>query len=278
MAFWPSWLAPWRWPSISRRGLPQVALAVDDAIWVANLHQYPFLRQGLVADDQRLRQLVMAFLDQKEFAGVQGLVVTDAMAVAIASQACLPLLHLTTDTAHSARQALHWYADFVTIVLHPGDMLARRVTQDAAGVTHVYHEPLQGEAMEGGPVTLSWQTVAEAGQGMPAGMNLVIHEFAHKLDMRNGVANGCPPMRSTDQRRWMQVMTLAFERFGEQLVRAERFGEPAPWLDAYAATSPAEFFAVACEAYFVNPTRFAQEHPDVAALFDRFFKPAGHTL
>ncbi len=230
-----------------------------------------------MADDQRLRQLVLAFLDQKEFAGAQGLVVTDAMAVAIASQACLPLLHLATDPADSIERALDCYDDFVTVVLHPGDMVARRITQDPAGVMHAYQEPLQGEAMEGGPVTLSWQTVAKAGQDISAGVNLVIHEFAHKLDMRNGTANGCPPMRSTLQKQWMQVMTTAFEHFGERVIRAERFGEPAPWLDGYAATSPAEFFAVACEAYFVNPTRFAAEHPDIATLFERFFKPGHQT-
>ncbi len=71
----------------------------------------------------------MAFLDQKEFAGAQGLVVTDAMAVAIASQACLPLLHLATDPADSIERALDCYDDFVTIVLHPGDMVARRITK-----------------------------------------------------------------------------------------------------------------------------------------------------
>jgi MtfA peptidase len=259
------------------RGLSRPSLQADDALWLENLRQYPFLHQPAAADDERLRQLVMAFLDRKEFTGAHGLVVTDAMAVAIASQACLPLLHLASETTQPAERALDWYDDFVTIVLHPGDMVARRIAQDPAGVVHAYYEPLQGEAMEGGPVTLSWQAVAVAGQNMGEGMNLVIHEFAHKMDMRNGLANGCPPMRSTDQQQWMQVMRAAFERFGEQVIRADRFGEPAPWLDSYAATAPAEFFAVACEAYFVNPARFAQEHPDIAVLFDRFFKPANQT-
>ena len=273
MAFWPNWLAQWRWPLFARGDSTRATLKADEPIWLENLRLYPFLRQALAADDQRLRQLVAAFLNRKEFTGAQGLVVTDAMAVAVASQACLPLLHMAADAAGSADQALDWYDDFVTIVLHPGDMLARRVTQGPDGVIHAYQEPLRGEAMEGGPVTLSWQAVAEAGQDIPAGNNLVIHEFAHKLDMRNGVANGCPPMRSADQRRWMTVMTTAFGRFEEQVIRAERFGEPAPWLDSYAATSASEFFAVACEAYFVNPARFGQEQPELARLFDHFFAP-----
>jgi MtfA peptidase len=276
VAFWPTWFSQSRWRWLNRGRLPVTTLNAIDALWQDNLRHYPFLRQPFEADDQRLRQLVVAFLARKEFTGTHGLVVTDAMAIAIASQACLPLLHLATKSAGPADQALDWYGDFVTIVVHPGDMLARRVSQDPSGVMHAYLEPLQGEAMEGGPVTLSWQAVAKAGLDMPAGMNLVIHEFAHKLDMRNGTANGCPPMRSVDQKQWVLVMTTAFERFCERVIRAERFGEPAPWLDRYAATSPAEFFAVACEAYFVNPTRFADEHPDIEKLFDRFFKPESH--
>ena len=286
VSFWPTWLAPWRWSRWSPWsrwsrfggfGSLEVKLPAADPRWQENLCQFPFLRQPTIAGDERLRQLVLAFLARKEFTGAHGLVVTDAVALAIASQACLPLLHMAPETGALPGKVLDAYDDFVTIVVHPGDMLARRVDRDPAGVVHAYNEPMRGEAMEGGPITLSWQAVAEAGQEAHDGLNLVIHEFAHKLDMRNGVANGCPPMRSADQQHWMRVMNAAFERFGEQVIRAERFGEPAPWMDAYAASSPAEFFAVGCEAYFVNPTRFGQEHPDITALFDHFFSPDRRT-
>ncbi|SFC10693.1 hypothetical protein SAMN05216344_10939 [Polaromonas sp. OV174] len=237
--------------------------AIPEALWQTTLAHYPFLANRPAADLLRLRSLSSEFLAHKEFSGAHGLVVSDAMAVAIAAQACLPILQL----------GLRWYDDFKGIVVHPGAMLARRKSTDHAGVVHHYNEALLGEAMQGGPVTLSWQDVAAAGDTAARGHNVVIHEFIHKIDMRDGAADGCPPLPSrAAHAAWRAVMLPAYEAFCEQVAMAERFGGEAPWLDAYGATAPAEFFAVACEAYFVNRERFHQDFADVTALFDQFFK------
>lgn len=236
---------------------------IPEALWGTTLRQYPFLAQRSAADRVHLRGLVSQFLAEKEFTGAHALSVTDEMAVAIAAQACLPVLHL----------GLRWYDDFKGIVVHPGAMLARRETTDQAGVVHRYSEALLGEAMHGGPVTLSWQDVAAAGDSAEQGHNVVIHEFIHKIDMRDGAADGCPPLPSrAAHAAWHDVMQPAYDRFCEQVAMASRFGGEAPWLDAYGATAPAEFFAVACEAYFVNRARFTQDFPILTALFDQFFK------
>ena len=236
---------------------------IPDDLWQATLHHYPFLAQLPEAERQQLRSLVSRFLRRKEFTGAHELAVTDAMAVAIAAQACLPVLHI----------GLGWYDDFTGIVVHPGAMLARREVTDAAGVVHRYREALLGEAMHGGPVTLSWQDVAASGRSAEHGHNVVIHEFVHKIDMKDGTANGCPPLPSrADQAAWHDTMHAAYDHFCEQVAMAERFGAATPWLDAYGATAPAEFFAVACEAYFVNRERFTQEFSTLTPLFDRFFQ------
>jgi Mlc titration factor MtfA (ptsG expression regulator) len=237
---------------------------IPDALWQKTLQHYPFLARRPAPELAQLRSLVGQFLQQKEFTGVHGLTVTDEMAVAIAAQACVPVLHL----------GLHWYGDFTSIVVHPGAMLARRQIVDAAGVVHHYREALLGEAMQGGPVTLSWQDVAAAGEMAAHGHNVVIHEFIHKIDMHDGAADGCPilPSRAAHA-AWHDTMQSAYDNFCEQIAMAERFGGHRPWLDAYGATAPAEFFAVACEAYFVNRERFTQEFPALTPLFDRFFKP-----
>ena len=188
------------------------------------------------------------------------------MALAIAAQAVLPVLHLGLD----------WYDDFVGIVVHPDEVLARRTTTDEHGVVHHYDEVLAGEAMEGGPVMLSWRDVESAGSSAEQGYNVVIHEFIHKIDMRDGTPDGCPPLPTrAAQQAWRSVMKAEYDAFREKVIIAERFGGESPWLDPYGAESIDEFFAVACEAYFVNRARFESEFGNLVPLLDSFFLPIG---
>lgn len=249
---------------------------IPDALWDATLHHYPFLRQSNGADTLRLRSLCAAFLAHKEFHGAGGLRITDAMALAIAAQACLPILYI-----RAPFEGLQWYRDFSGVVVHPAAMVARREAVDDIGVVHHYDEVLSGEAMEDGPVTLSWEDVEASGTTAEQGYNVVVHEFAHKLDIRNGGADGCPPLPrgfmqqspARAQRHWRDTLQTSYDAFCDQLSIAERFGGTAPWLDPYATQSIDEFFAVACEAYFVNPAAFARELPALMPLFDAFFRP-----
>lgn len=250
------------------RALP----AIPDAAWRATLLRYPFLGQHHEAEVERLRLLAAEFLRDKEFHGAHGFVITDEVALSIAAQAVLPLLHL--------RGGLNWYDDFVGVVVHPAEVVAPRKVMDEAGVVHEYEEVVAGEAMEQGPVMLSWQDVLASSVTTDDGYNVVIHEFAHKIDLRDGAADGRPPLPpgfgGTEGPRaakaaWMAVMQPAYESFREKTIVAERFGGEAPWLDDYGAESISEFFAVACEAYFVNRMQFAQEEPALLQLFDEFF-------
>lgn len=240
----------------------KAARDIPDALWGATLAQYPFLTQRPTEEVMRLRTLSGGFLASKEFHGAQGFAITDAVALAIAAQAVLPVLHL----------GLSWYDDFVGIVVHPGEVVARREVTDDAGVVHRWAEVLSGEAMDGGPVMLSWPDVANSGHSAAQGYNVVIHEFAHKLDMRDGVADGCPPLPHAAARAaWQAAMAQAYAEFREQVIIAERFGGERPWLDAYGAQSIDEFFAVASEAYFVNRVQFEAAFAHLIPHFDDFY-------
>ena len=244
--------------------LRRPARTVPEALWQTVLAHYPFLADRPPAQQQRLRALASEFLARKQFTGARGFVITDEVALAIAAQAVLPVLHLGLD----------WYDDFVGIVVHRNEVLARRVVTDEAGVVHHYTEVLSGEAMDGGPVMLSWHDVEGAGASAQRGYNVVIHEFVHKIDMRDGAADGCPPLPTARAHEvWRAVMQAEYDSFREKVIMAERFGGPPPWLDAYGAQSPGEFFAVACEAYFVNRERFAADFAPLVPLFDGFFAP-----
>jgi len=251
---------------LERLRLQAAAPTIPEPLWQATLARFPFLGKNAGEDTPRLRGLTERFLAHKEFSGAQGLEITDEVAVTIAAQACLPVLYLGLD----------WYDDFKGIVVHPGAMRARRQSVDPAGVVHTFTEDLSGEAMESGPVTLSWADVAATdadGSAPKAGYNIVIHEFVHKMDMRSGQADGCPPLPTRALRaRWPQVMQQSYDKFRDHVSMAERFGAPAPWLDAYGATSPAEFFAVASEAFFMNRERLAQDFPEMTALLAAFFR------
>ncbi len=239
--------------------------AIPDPLWQLTLARLPFLAQRSDADLAELRRLASLFLDQKEFTGADGLVVDDAMAVCIAVQAVLPVL----------RVGLAPYDGFVGIVVHPDEVVARREVMDDDGVVHAYDEVLAGEAMEGGPVMLSWRDVADAGETAASGYNVVIHEFAHVLDMGDGAADGVPPLPSAQARRdWLAVLMPAYDRHGEQVVCGYD-----TLLDPYGAQGPEEFFAVASETFFVNPKELRAEHPDLYGLLARYFRqdPAAFT-
>jgi len=251
---------------------------IPDALWQGTLDNFPFLSDPGEPGAPALKSLVRLFLQQKEFYGAAGLQITDEMAIAIAAQACRPVLHL-----ERPYRGLQWYDDFVGIVVHPDAMLARRETTDDAGVVHHYQEVVTGEAMQDGPVTLSWRDVQDAGHSAHSGYNVVIHEFVHKIDMRDGSADGCPPLPdgfmgastvAQARRLWVATLQTQHEEFCDKLSIAERFGGAQPWLDPYAAHSIDEFFAVVCEAYFVNPGFLARDFAALVPMFDAFFKQA----
>ena len=237
------------------------ARPIPQALWSTVLERHAFLAQRPAAELERLRQMAGEFLATKEFHGAKGFVVTDEVALSIAAQAVLPVLNL----------GLSWYDDFVGIVVHADEVVARRTAMDDAGVVHQWDEVISGEAMEGGPVMLSWQDAAGTAPRGHEPYNVVIHEFIHKIDMRDGRADGCPPLAPAARRAWLDLMQREYEAFREKVVIAERFGGDRTWLDPYGAQAIDEFFAVACEAYFVAPQRFAAEHAALASLFDSFF-------
>ncbi|MEO7727083.1 MAG: M90 family metallopeptidase, partial [Burkholderiales bacterium] len=196
---------------------------MNAALWRDTLDCLPFLG-GLTADERaRLRETVILFLHQKSVRGAAGLHLDDAMRVFIAAQACILILNLDVD----------YYRGWVEIIVYPDEFVPTIEYTDEDGVVHVEREARAGEAWLQGPVILSWADVAPAADGV----NVVIHEFAHKLDMLNGDANGHPPLHG-DMRRadWTAAFTAAYADFCRRVDADEAIA-----IDPYAAESPAEF-------------------------------------
>lgn len=232
--------------------------AIPEPLWRLTLTRYPFLQLRERQDQLLLRRLSTLFLAEKEFHGGAGFEVSDEVAVAVAAQACLLILHLGLDR----------YRGFVGIVMHADQVLARREVMDEDGLVHEFDELLSGEAMEGGPLMLSWADVIEAGIDGGTAYSVVMHEFAHVLDMLDGQANGVPPQASRAERAaWMTTMEAEYQTFCNLL---EQGRETA--IDAYGAEGLEEFFAVAVEAFFVTPQALRADHPGLYALLSRYFR------
>lgn len=235
--------------------------AVDPALWQRAEQRLAFLGHLTAQERQQLRALTQAFLDSKEFHGAHDLQVSNEIRLNVALQACLLVLHL----------GLEHYDDWIGIVIYPGDFVIPRQLMDEAGVVHEYDDAVLGEAWQGGPVLLSWFADGEE----PDGINVVLHEFAHKLDMRNGTADGMPTLGSAAARRaWRDAFEPAYRDFCRRVDSGED-----TLLDPYAAEAPAEFFAVMSESFFEVPSLLRDEYPAVYAQLRLFFlqDPAGNS-
>lgn len=245
-----AWAVP-RWRL--RRALARPLGAHEIAILERNVEQY----RGMDADMRtRLERLVRRFLHEKKFVGCAGLEITDEMRLTIAGQACLLLLGTRGDAVYPSLNA---------VLVYPGAFLVPRRQVDAAGVVTEERQDLLGESWGDGRVILSWDHVRRGDTVEAPAHNVVLHEFAHQLDSESGATNGAPYLGSEERyRSWSEVLSRDFASLCEDAWMG-REGV----LDHYGATNPAEFFAVATEAFFEQPHRLSQRH---AALYEEFLK------
>jgi Mlc titration factor MtfA (ptsG expression regulator) len=245
-------ISRWR----QRRVLKRAAL--PDPLWNEAIRQLPFLAIYDVEALARLREKVVLFLDAKGIVGARGHEVTPLQRVIIAIQACVLVLELD----------IALYDGFENVIVYPGEFIPEWEWEDEAGVVHGNIGALAGEAMPGGPVVLSWPDVEASADWTASGMNLVIHEFAHKIDMQGGEANGCPPLPPTmPATAWQRALGDAYDDF---CARVDDDEDTA--IDPYASESPAEFFAVASEVFFAEPGLLQREYPEVYAQFAAFYR------
>jgi hypothetical protein len=229
-------------------------LSISPEQWQDAEYALPFLDRLNDTERNRLRELARQFIAEKEWSSAQGLKLTAPIQLSIALQACLPILKLGLD----------WYRGWVGIVVYPGDFVIPRQRIDADGIVHEYDDAVLGEAWEGGPVLLSWfDDLREVGD-----VSIVIHEFAHKLDMTNGEVDGMPTLHEGMTRNaWIAAFQPAYTDFCRRVDSGEETE-----IDPYAAEHPGEFFAVVSEVFFEAPDLLLQEYPAVYAQLRLFYR------
>lgn len=229
--------------------------AIPKAIWQPLIHLRGL--QNMSRDElHRLHELTLLFLHAKVINGAHDLTITDEMRVTIAMQACLLILNLDLD----------YYDDWIEIIVYPGEFILDYDYTDESGVVHHANPIVSGEAWLAGPVILSWQQITEAQSHYAH--NVIIHECAHKLDMLNEGANGCPPLHTgMSAHAWHEVFSRVYAQFCQQ--KDAGFDT---LIDPYASENPAEFFAVLSEAFFESPALVKQHFSEVYEQLALFYR------
>jgi len=227
--------------------------------WRRILRQRVPLYQKLPTDLQlQLKGHIQVLLAEKTFIGCQGLSIDDDIRVTIAAHACLLLLNRPGG----------YYPNLRQVLVYPDSFVVERDQTDNVGVAHRARQILAGESWSQGQVVLSWQDTIDGAAIPDDGQNVAIHEFAHQLDQETGQANGAPALAHPSQYpRWAAVMSEEFRTLQARVTR----GAASLFCD-YAATDPAEFFAVASEVFFEQPGTMAQEHPALYQQFTQYYQ------
>jgi hypothetical protein len=229
--------------------------------WQPIVQGLPFFRSLDERGQRRIRDDLRVLIEEKDWEGCAGLEMTDEIRVTIAAQASLLLLNIEHE----------YYKRVKSILVYPS-AYKTAPSRDAAGIVREGQVNL-GEAWRRGPVVLSWDATLHGAFDPKDGHNLVLHEFAHKLDMLDGLADGTPPMDSKEQlTQWVRTMSKEF-----QMLRDAAKSGRATVMDTYGATNSAEFFAVATECFFEKSRKLKQHHPTVYECLKDYYHqdPAG---
>ena len=227
------------------------------------------IHYGLLDEAQRkhLKELIQVFIAEKSWEGCGGLELTDEIRVTISAQACLLLLNIPH----------HYYENVETIIVYPSDVV---LPERKLGFFENTMEPLEpdypvsGQAFEQGPVILVWDAVLQGGRQPEYGFNVVYHEFAHKLDMQDGVADGTPRLRNrAEYRDWIKTCSHEYLRLLRDIHKGKQ-----TFLNEYGGTNEAEFFAVATEHFFSQPLQMIKSAPELYRVLNEFYgqDPAKH--
>ncbi len=248
------WLLRRRYIEFRRARLRAQPLPADIlTVLQTNVGIYSLLPDSL---QQELHGHTQVFLNEKSFVGCDGFEITDEVRFTVAGIASILLLN---------REA-RYFPGFTTILMYPDSYVSTEVSYD--GHMEVHREVTRaGESWHRGPIVLSWKDVVRGTAHAGDGYNVVLHEFAHKLDEESGSTNGAPILNDTqDYDDWSKVLGEEFKSLEGRARRGKN-----RVLHEYGLTSPAEFFAVATESFFEKPKQMKDRLPDLYQQLSKFY-------
>lgn len=219
-----------------------------------NIALYRHLPESL---RDQLHEDIQVFLAEKRFEGCQGFEINDEVRLTIAGQACILLLNHKTN----------FFSKLSTILVYPGAYVAKKMSP--IGSEYVVEETLRlGESWDSGTLVLAWDHIKHGPVDIMDGHNVVLHEFAHQLDQEEGEADGAPTLeRRSSYTAWARVLSREYKKLREEVKHHAK-----DVMDAYGATNPAEFFAVATETFFERPKQLKRKHPELYEQMVGYYK------
>ena len=218
----------------------------------------PIYHRLSLEDKKEIQGHILVFLAEKNFEGCGGLEATDEIKVTIAAQACILLLHRETD----------YYPGLYSILVYPSAFIAKGYVEFAPGYYAETEQVHLGESWKRGALILSWDDVLASAGDVHDGHNVVLHEFAHQLDLEDGYANGAPPLPHRSRYvAWARILQKDYSK-----LRRDAEQGRSTVLDEYGATDPAEFFAVATECFFEKPVQLQSKHPELYEELKLYFQ------
>lgn len=220
--------------------------------------RWPLWKSLGPGEQQRLEDLVKTFIAEKRWEPANGFEITEAMKVLIAAQACLLILELDDPIDH--------YRGVGTIIVHRTTVVLRgQRNTGTAGLVSSDPYRIDGQAQYGGPVVIAWDAASSDARHPARGSNVVLHEFAHKLDMLDGTVDGTPPLLDDARSRWIEVCTREFKTL-------RRSGDSTGLLRDYGGENPGEFFAVSTEVFFSKPLELQADKPELYGVLCTFYR------
>jgi len=240
-----------------RRSLARESFPDSWRDWL-QVHMPPY-EQMPVALRERLHGLIRIFVHEKRFVGCNGLEVTDRMRVVIAGHACLLIVN------RPGVPATHFYDELRSILVYPTPFVVRETHHDEDGVVSEEEDVLSGQAWDASRIILSWEDMETDRE---IGYNVVLHEFAHYLDLEDETMDGAPGLGgAAEYEEWSRVFQEEFDRLEDDVDAGRE-----TLLDPYAASEPAEFFAVATETFFEQSVELKQWHPGLYEQMQRYYR------
>jgi hypothetical protein len=241
----------WRRDRLANQPFPDEWLAIVES-------NVPLHRRLPPEDKKELQQHILIFTAEKKFEGCAGLQITDQIKVTIAAQACILLLHRKTD----------YYPGLYSILVYPQSYLVQRAQHLVGRLLVVGPDIRSGESWRRGTVVLSWDDVRRSAADIHDGHNVVLHEFAHQLDSSAGKGDSTPVVaRRSSYVAWARILQKDYEKLQRDISCHRN-----TLLDAYGATNPAEFFAVATEYFFERPKEVQKFHPELYNELKHFYQ------